>query len=135
MADSQVSAPCVLIFGHDTGLLVTRQLLLEREGCLVHVVRWVKEFRACVLGQAFELILLCQSLSPDECESASKFAREYAPTTRLLLMFTRVGKCIPEHADVLLDSLAGPKVFVETARRMLATAPMRTTHPSSAAPI
>jgi hypothetical protein len=134
MADDQVSVSRVLIFGHDNGLLVTRQLLLERDGCQVHVVRWAKEFRTCVLGQTFELILLCQSLSPDECESAAKFAQEHAPTTRLLLMFTRVGKCIPEHADVLLDSLSGPKVFVETARRMLASASARAIRPSSAVP-
>ena len=37
-------------------------------------------------------------------------------------MFTSVGKCIPDHADVLLDAHAGPKVFIETTQRMLATA-------------
>ncbi len=119
MADSYGGESRVLLFGHDSGLLRTRQLLLERNACVAVVVTTIQEFRACVLSRAFQLVLLCQSLSADECETSAQFSQEHAPSTRLLLMFTRVGKCIPEHADVLLDSLAGPKVFIETTRRML----------------
>ena len=120
MADDHAGESRVLLFGSDNGLLTTRQLLLERNGCEVSVVRTFQDFCMHVRDRAFDLILLCQSLSADECELASRFAQERAPSARLLLMFTRVGSSIPGHADVLLDSLAGPKVFIETARRMLA---------------
>lgn len=111
----------VLSFSRDPTLLMTRTLLLQRAGCKVLSASNIPEFRACLLSQPFDLILLCQSISGEECESAAEFAREYAPSARLLLMFTRVGKCMPDHADVLLDAHAGPKVFLETAQRMLAS--------------
>lgn len=110
----------VLSFSRDATLLMTRTLLLERAGCVVDSASNLPEFRALLLSQPFKLILLCQSISPEECDSATQFAKEYAPSARLLLMFTRIGKCVPDQADVLLDAHAGPKVFLETAQRMLA---------------
>ena len=110
----------VLLFSNDQSLLLTRTLLLEREGCTVLSASKIPDFRTCLLSRSFDLILLCQSISAEECESAADFAREHAPLARLLVMFTRVGKCIPDHADVLLDAQAGPRAFIETAQRMLA---------------
>lgn len=107
---------------HESSLMWTRRLLLEREGCTVITASNIPEFRACLMSQTFDLILLCQSITGPECASAAQFAREHAPSARLLMMFNRVGNCMPEHADVLLDSLAGPKVFLQTAHRMLAGA-------------
>ena len=120
---SRLRKRSVLSLTHESGLMWTRRLLLEREGCNVVTASNIPEFRACVRSQAFDLILLCQSISPSECESAAQFAREHAPSARLLLMFNRIGKCMPEHADVLLDSLAGPKAFLQTAQRLLTDAP------------
>ncbi len=119
MEDQYGTRPRVLSFGHDQSLLVTRQLLLEKSGHSVVCATNTSEFRTLVLRTTFDLILLCQSISSEECESASRFAREYAPEARLLLMFVRVGKCVPDHADVLLDAQAGPKVFLETTQRIL----------------
>lgn len=114
------SGSLVLLFSHDSGLLLTRQLLLEREGCTVVNSSSMAQFRACVLSQSFNLIMLCQSITAEECEAACRFKQEHAPSARLLLMFTSVGKCMPEYADVLLDAHAGPRVFIETTQRMLA---------------
>ena len=116
----------VLSFSRDSTLLMTRTLLLERAGCTVIGAANLQEFRTRLLSQPVDLILLCQSISAEECESAANFAREHAPSARLLLMFTRIGKCVPDQADVLLDAHAGPRVFVETAQR--------SRHPSFAAP-
>ena len=121
MADSHDGGSLVLLFSHDASLLMTRRLMLEHEGCKVATSSSLPEFRACLLRHSFDLILLCQSISPEDCEAASQWRREHAPLTRLLLMFTRVDKWMPEHADVLLDARAGPKAFLETARRMLAS--------------
>ena len=115
----------VLLFTRDLSLMLTRTLLLERDGFTVMSASEMREFRACLLRRSFDLILLCQSLSAEECESAADFAREHAPSARLLVMFTRIGKCIPDHADVLLDAHAGPKVFLETAQRMLTSSAAR----------
>ena len=119
MSGSQTAKYSVLSLSHDPTLLMTRMLLLQRAGCEVAGANSLQEFRACILRQSFDLILICQSMSSEECEAASSFAREFAPSARLLVLFTRIGKCIPEQADVLLDAHAGPRVLVETAQRML----------------
>ena len=122
MAGGHDGKSSVLSFSRDATLLMTRTLLLQRAGCTVVGASNLTEFRALLRSQPFELILLCQSISAEECDAAASYGREYAPSARLLLMFTRIGKCIPDQADVLLDAHAGPKIFLETAQRMLSNA-------------
>ena len=98
-----------------------RTLLLEREGCIVVSASEVPELRARLLGHSFDLVLICQSITAEESESAVEFAREHAPSARLLAMFTSVDKCIPGQADVILDAHAGPEAFIETVKRMLSS--------------
>jgi hypothetical protein len=119
MLDTHDEKSFVLSFSRDATLLMTRTLLLQRTGCTVMGATNLQEYRALLLSRPFDLILICQSVSADECGLAAQFAKEYAPSARLLLMFTRIGKCVIDQADVLLDAHAGPKVFVETAQRML----------------
>ncbi len=66
MANGHDGKSRILLFGYDLGLLLTRQLLLERNGYQVHVVTTLRDFRTCVLCEAFDLILLCQSRASSE---------------------------------------------------------------------
>ena len=111
----------VLLFSRDQSLLLTRTLLLGREGCSVMSASEMPDFRAFLLSRPFDLVIVCQSITAEECASAADFVREHAPSARLLMMFARDER-IPGQADVLLDAHAGPKAFVETATRMLAFA-------------
>ena len=122
MSGNHDGKPSVLTFSRDPALQTTRTLLLRHAGFFVVGAGNLPEFRARVLSQPFDLILVCQSITGEDCEAACRFAGEYAPASRLLLMFTRLGKCVPEETDVLLDAQAGPKVFLETAQRMISCA-------------
>ena len=122
MSGGQRAKSSVLSLSHDPALLRTRMLLLQRAGCKVSCASNLQDFQTCILSQQFDLIMICQSMSAEECDAATRLAREFAPTARVLLMFTRIGKCVPEQADVMLDAHAGPRVLVETAQRMLSSA-------------
>ena len=114
-----------LLFGHDESLLLSRKWLLASAGCECTVVANLAEYREKVLGCPVELIIICQTTSPDECSSAAEFATEHQSQAQLLIMFGRSARCVPEHEYVMLDAMAGPAVFMQPARRMLANAATR----------
>lgn len=77
--------PEVLCFGADPALNRTRRLILERAfdvraaSTLPEVASWLQERR-------FAVILLCQTLSLDDAQSAMELARALNPEARLLAL-------------------------------------------------
>ena len=129
-----------LLFGHETGLLLSRKSLLSTIGCNCLVITTLAASKEALLSGSFDLFILCQTLSGDECTSASQFVEEHRPGIPLLIMFARHARCEPHQQFVVLDASSGPEAFLHTAGRLLAqsdasmtSAPFR--HPSSAVPI
>lgn len=115
----------VLLFGDEPGLLSSRTWLLARIDCACSTVSGLSDFRQHVLEGGFRLIILCQTLTFAEGTSASAFAAEHLQGVPLLVMFSREIKFEPKQEYVLLDALSGPDNFMQTAKRMLAQAPLR----------
>ena len=102
-----------LCYGHDTLLLITRQRMLMLLGCSCDTVMNDGDYEAQLWSATPSLIVLCQSLSGEECSYAAQFAAEHSPKSRLVVMFTRVDKCVPNAAHVMLTSSDGPKAFMK----------------------
>lgn len=109
----------VLFFGHDGGLLASRQLLLVKAGYEASSVMRMADFRQTLLLGSFNLIVICQTLSLEEAVAASEFATEHATHTRQLFLFFRSGQGASHRNHVSLDCAEGPGAFVRTVQRML----------------
>lgn len=112
----------ILCYGHDEMLLLTRQKVLEMIGIPVTNVSKASEFRDRVKTMQPAVVLLCQSLSPDECSEATTLAEAVSPSTKVLIMYSQPDKCSParEHAELYWGD--GPVALLSTVRRLLSSA-------------
>ena len=122
--------PTVLCFSHDATLLKTRQWLLEREHYTVLGVMSQGDFRVEICRTTVDLVLLCQTLSAEECRNATNFAAEHAPAARFAVLRTSRNKATPDGDAVVVDVSNGPADFLCTIGRML---PVRWNSPGVAA--
>lgn len=121
-------APLALVFGHDDLLSRTRGWLLSAAGYRSLFVSSLRGFRETSLAEPVRLIVVCQSLSAGECAAVADFAAEHVQQARLLVLFGQRMACEPNGISVILDATSGPAVFVNTAKRMLASQAALTTH-------
>lgn len=117
-----------LLFGHEESLLKSRKWLLAAAGCESIIATTLTEYREMLLSHPLSLIILCQTASSDECNSATSFAAKHLPQAQLLVMFSRSAKCEPEQEYVMLDTMAGPEAFLKTTQRMLENSSSRATY-------
>ena len=115
---SQSAPSTVLCFSHDATLLMTRQWMLQREHYLVLGVMSQADFRAEICRGWVDLVL-CQSLSEEECRDAVRFAAEHAPAARCAVLRTSHAKALPDGNVVAFEVGNGPDDFLQTITRML----------------
>ena len=114
------SAPStVLCFSHDATLLMTRQWMLQREHYRVLGVTSQADFRVEICRSSVDLVLLCQSLSEEECRNAVRFAAEHAPAARCAVLRTSSAKALPDGNVVGIEVGNGPVDFLQTIASML----------------
>ncbi|HEX3570197.1 MAG TPA: hypothetical protein VHU44_05185 [Acidobacteriaceae bacterium] len=119
----------ILCYGRDAILLETRQRVLERIGVPVAVVSAASDFRAAVREAEPALILLCQSLSSEECTSAAYFASEHSPASKVLVMYVVEPCCVLPQEHEEFFSMDGPAALVKTVNRMIYGAMRAPAHP------
>ena len=108
-----------LCFGHEALLLLTRQRMFMLLGCLCDTVSTDADYEARLWTETPSIIVLCQSLSGEECGYASHFAAEHSPRSRVVVMFTRIEKCVPNQAHIMLTSSDGPSAFMKAMSDLL----------------
>jgi hypothetical protein len=109
----------VVCFSHDSSLLMSRVWLMEKMGCRVIPVTSETEFRETLHTYPVGLVVLCQSLTSEECRKADAFSRKHSPEARVLVLFITQQKYVPQGDGVLLDAQCGPATFLSTVRSML----------------
>ncbi|HEY0784951.1 MAG TPA: hypothetical protein VGD62_03710 [Acidobacteriaceae bacterium] len=109
----------VLCFSRDPRLLRTRGLVLET--CYAAVcVGSLEEMEALPQAQAFDLVLLCHSLSANECDRSASLARERWPAAKIVAIATPESTC-SYHLDEVVAGLDGPAVLMSTLEHVLAS--------------
>ena len=77
--------PEILCVGHDSVLNRTRRMILER--CFaVALAQSLSEATALLRGRRFALVLLCHSLTDDDCRSIVDFIHSLQSTVRILVL-------------------------------------------------
>lgn len=124
----------VLLYGRDPHLLQTRQWVLEASGYQVWTateIHWVDRITAIA---SVDLLILCHSLSLEECEHALALTCCRQPRMRKLLLAADP-LCSPAHIldkagllDDVLDTMEGPAKLVSTVEQLVGSVTSAHTH-------
>ena len=110
----------VLCFSRDPRLLETRHWVLEKRFDAVTILSIAAMEQQSSLGRSFDLVLLCHTLSAEECESAFAIARQSWPHAKILgLVASEPSACDPPLFDGVVPGLDGPRVLLDKAAEML----------------
>ena len=105
-------SPNILLFGLDHSLTHTRGLLLSRAGFKVRAVENLADFELKGDLLAPDVVVLCHTLSVEECARALELAEARWPTTRRLVLTTGTTP-IPERAQRdAMEAAVGPGMLI-----------------------
>lgn len=108
----------VLVVSRDEMLLRTRKMIL---GAFfdVQTAGTSSEAKALLKAKRFDLIVLCHSLTNDECEQLAALARSQSPRPQVLAMCASSRSSARQWADKQLGVDAGPYGLVKKCAEML----------------
>lgn len=108
----------VLIFGHESLLLKTRELLLMRAGFDVCASDRTDAAHEILAARAFDLLILCHSLRPQERSAIIATARAFQKNVAILVLLGD-DQNPPISANVtVFRTLDGPYDFLRTVCRL-----------------
>ncbi len=112
------SPATILMFGRDAQLLATRRMVLEMAGYCVLPAASLADFDRLASSNHFDLLILCHTLSREDCGRAvaSKLSRR--PSARGLTLTAGARGCATL-LDQALDVLDGPAKLVSTVSQLL----------------
>lgn len=108
----------VLVVSRDEMLLRTREMILGAFFVVQGAGRFT-EARALLMNSSFDLIILCHSLTDNECERLAMLAHERTPQPLILAMNASSRAGIKPWADNQLGVDAGPYGLVKKCAEML----------------
>lgn len=108
----------VLVVSRDEMLLRTRHMILGAFFCVECAGRFT-EARAMLNTKPFDLIILCHSLTADECEQLALLAHAKIPRSQVLAMSASSRTTVKPWADKQLGVDAGPYGLVKKCAEML----------------
>jgi DNA-binding NtrC family response regulator len=113
------SHPFILIYGRDYDLLETRRLVLQKAGFQARTVTNLAEAEKIAVRQPSDLLILCHSLSVEECEKALAMSNSRQPGMKNLLLMGTTPVCKLGQNDELMSSFNGPKALIATVNRLI----------------
>jgi hypothetical protein len=115
------------LYGHDSRLLETRQWVLEASGYQVWIGTALAEIERMISIREFHLIVICHSVSAEECGRVLSLARSRLPMIKGLVLFTNIPTSSLEVDGELLYAMDGPAKLVARVARLVGH-PNSTTH-------
>jgi hypothetical protein len=102
----------VLVYGHDSLLLMTRELLLRGAGFDVCVCSTVDAAHAILAAHPFDLLVLCHSADPTERSSILATARARQKNLAILILVADYQNPPVSDNEVVFCTLEGPNAFL-----------------------
>jgi DNA-binding response OmpR family regulator len=113
------SPPSILIYGRDYDLLETRRLVLQKAGFQAWTVTNLADAEKITVTQPSDLLILCHSLSVEECEKALAMSHSRQPGMKNLVLMGAAPVRKLGQNDELMSSFDGPKALIATVNRLL----------------
>lgn len=99
----------ILCYGHDRMLVRTRQQIFQRAGFRSQMAATEEALHSYFAEYAIDVLVICHSVTLDECESAKQLAHGQADQTLVLVLDKHTCKSRGEGADGAFDTLHGPE--------------------------
>jgi DNA-binding NtrC family response regulator len=109
---------CVLLFGNDLRLLESRRLVLESAGCTVYTAMRLLAVNQILTERPIDLLILCHSLTTEECERAKSVVEAQSPKVKVLILTAANFTQCNVRADGVVNAGEGPKALLECVNQM-----------------
>lgn len=111
----------IVIFGHDETLLQTRKWVLEKR-FPVETAKNLRSLSKIIQERRIDLVMLCYSLTSEECDQVIDLLRAASPETRVLNLLDSAdrSRCAAGHPTC--SPLDGPELLIKSAQAMLGDA-------------
>ena len=110
------SATHVLLYGNDETLLTTRSWILTKSGFLVDRATSADEVERKVAEHRPEVLILCHTLSSEECRRVGQIATQSQLLMRTLVLATRFSGCTPNLPSTLFVVSPDPQRLISTVQ-------------------
>ena len=111
--------PCILLYGHDQHLLETRRWVLERSGYDIWTACSLLALNETISTRKTDILILCHSLSSEECERAVEVAHRHLPEIKTVVLTANNTDCSAGEADNVLDTAEGPQGLVAAVQQLM----------------
>jgi hypothetical protein len=114
---------CVLLFGNDAHLLESRRMVLECAGCKVYVATRLLTLNLILADKPIDLLILCHSLSTEECERVKSVVQGHSPKVKVLTLTAGdFPPCIAS-GDRMVSTGGGPKALLNAVDQITGKIP------------
>lgn len=113
--------PRLLCYGHDDMLLYTRKCILESDFS-VEICTGLTRLGECLRAGPVRVVVICHSVSDQECKAAIEMARAAWPGIKILTLREGDHEECSLHADKSMDHLDGPPALLYKVHSLLGTA-------------
>jgi DNA-binding response OmpR family regulator len=113
------TSPSVLLLGHDESLLQTRRWLLESNGLQVYIATHFPALNQTLEDHDVDLLILCHSLTAEECERAVAIVESHPPKLKVLALTTASSDFPVEKVDRVVNASDGPKTLLNIVARFM----------------
>jgi DNA-binding NtrC family response regulator len=102
----------VLVFGRDFQLVHTRSLILQRAGYTVWTASTLDEIKGLLPHPAMDVMVLCHTLSTEECDKALEVTHERWPQIQTIALVSGSSGCASEATDAIMNAIDGPAKLI-----------------------
>jgi DNA-binding response OmpR family regulator len=112
-------ARLIVVMGSDATLLESRARVLEGAGFAVRRAQSIPQVKHALQETNVDLLLLCHTLTKEDCQRAIAASRELNPKIATLSLVAYAGRRPKERDRVVIHQMSGPRMLVETVRSIL----------------
>jgi hypothetical protein len=116
---TMTSPVSILVYGRDPRLLETRRWVLEHSGARVWMATELSDFDQIAAGKSIDLVILCHSLSMEDCGRALALANTRWPQAQSLVLISEPSDCFPGFSDGVADAGRGPAFLLQTVAKLI----------------
>ena len=108
----------ILMYGRDAHLLETRAWVLEQAGHRVRTALNLDTLKRMLSAEHTDLLVLCHSLSMEECGRSIAFTVPW-PRTKSLILTAGPKGCHDQIMGAVIDTMDGPAKLVSVVRELV----------------
>lgn len=109
----------ILVYGRDERLQETRRMILASKGYRVIAVSSPAEIETMDSADEVDLLMLCHTLTTEECGRAIAAVQSRWPKARSLFLTSGRFGCHKEFRSEIFDSMEGPEKLVTKVSRLV----------------